>query len=213
HGPTRRPSFAFGRRPRIGTRRVFPPIARRFRRPRPVRRRHDAVLVFHVHLCSRSEPLPGIPRPVDGPDRLRARQLRAYAARHPPAPRTLIGPGEPAKTVHAAGPADRGGQLLADDRRRRLGNAARRAGPGRRLRIHLGGLHRPVRVPFPPQDATKAMADASFLTNTGRLFSMVAGGWLLEAGGYDAVFLTGAGLAAAGLAAAFFIREPRAGRA
>ncbi|OUM98473.1 MAG: hypothetical protein BAA02_07565 [Paenibacillaceae bacterium ZCTH02-B3] len=66
---------------------------------------------------------------------------------------------------------------------------------------------------FPPQDATKAMADASFLTNTGRLFSMVAGGWLLEAGGYDAVFLTGAGLAAAGLAAAFFIREPRAGRA
>lgn len=36
---------------------------------------------------------------------------------------------------------------------------------------------------FPPQDATKAMADASFLTNTGRLLSMVAAGWLLEAGG------------------------------
>jgi len=68
HGPARRPFFAFGRRPRIGTRRAFPPIARRFRRPRPVRRRHDAVLVFHVHLCSCSEPLPGIPRPVDGPD-------------------------------------------------------------------------------------------------------------------------------------------------
>jgi MFS family permease len=66
---------------------------------------------------------------------------------------------------------------------------------------------------FPPQDSTKAMADASFLTNTGRLLSMVAAGWLLEAGGYDAVFLTGSGLAVIGLAAALFLREPRAGRA
>jgi predicted MFS family arabinose efflux permease len=63
---------------------------------------------------------------------------------------------------------------------------------------------------FPPGKATHAMGTLSFLTVAGQLIGMCASGWLADAGGWNAAFLTGIGVAAVGTVAASFIHEPGA---
>jgi predicted MFS family arabinose efflux permease len=62
---------------------------------------------------------------------------------------------------------------------------------------------------FPPEKATHAMGTLSFLTVAGQLAGMCASGWLADAGGWNAAFLTGMGIALVGTVAAGFIHEPK----
>ncbi|MBB6732373.1 MFS transporter [Cohnella zeiphila] len=62
---------------------------------------------------------------------------------------------------------------------------------------------------FPPEKATHAMGTLSFLTVAGQLAGMSASGWLADAGGWNAAFLTGMGIAAVGTLTASFIHEPK----
>ncbi|MBN2984226.1 MFS transporter [Cohnella algarum] len=61
---------------------------------------------------------------------------------------------------------------------------------------------------YPPEQSTKAMSTISFLTVVGQLAGMTASGWLASAGGWETAFLTGIGLAAAGMLAAACVFEP-----
>lgn len=61
---------------------------------------------------------------------------------------------------------------------------------------------------FPQEQSTRAMGNLSFLTVIGQLIGMCASGWLVDAGGWNAAFLTGIGVAAAGMLASLRIHEP-----
>lgn len=62
---------------------------------------------------------------------------------------------------------------------------------------------------FRPDQSTHAMGNLSFLTVIGQLIGMCASGWIADAGGWNASFLTGIGIAAAGTIVSLWIREPR----
>lgn len=64
---------------------------------------------------------------------------------------------------------------------------------------------------FAETQAVRAMSNISFLTVGGQIAGMGISGWLADARGWNAPFATGAAIAAVGLAAACFIREPKGG--
>lgn len=64
---------------------------------------------------------------------------------------------------------------------------------------------------FPPHESTRAMGNLSFLTVIGQLAGMCASGWLADYGGWNAAFLVGMGIAAAGTIASFAVHEPSTG--
>jgi predicted MFS family arabinose efflux permease len=64
---------------------------------------------------------------------------------------------------------------------------------------------------FAETQAVRAMSNISFLTVGGQIAGMGISGWLADARGWNAPFVTGAAIAAVGLIAACFIREPKGG--
>jgi len=64
---------------------------------------------------------------------------------------------------------------------------------------------------FVQKDATRAMGNISFMTVTGQLIGMAASGWLADKYGWNASFLLGVALGAAGLCLSFAVREPKGG--
>ncbi|WP_308639320.1 MFS transporter [Paenibacillus silvisoli] len=64
---------------------------------------------------------------------------------------------------------------------------------------------------YAANEATKAMSNISFLTVSGQLIGMTLSGWLAGAYSWNAAFIAGIGLGAAGLLLAFAVKEPRGG--
>ncbi|WP_217594612.1 MFS transporter [Cohnella sp. GbtcB17] len=66
---------------------------------------------------------------------------------------------------------------------------------------------------YPPSQSGKAMSTLSFLTVVGQLGGMTLSGYLAGSGDWNAAFLAGIAIAAAGGALVVFVREPRSAAA
>ncbi|RAP76181.1 MFS transporter [Paenibacillus montanisoli] len=64
---------------------------------------------------------------------------------------------------------------------------------------------------FAAGEATKAMSNISFMTVSGQLIGMTLSGWLAGAYDWNAAFIAGIGIGAAGLLLTFAVKEPREG--